>query len=90
MSDKSRPIPEKVRKTREQIVALARERMVSYWKRLKDAGNADCKALELSDLQAAEFYVEESAGKGFEQGQTIYNITFLAPCKKLGGKVKFQ
>lgn len=90
VSAKCRPIPEKVRKTREQIVALARERMVSYWKRLKDAGYAECKALELSDLQAAELKVEESVGQGLEQGQTIYDITFLAPCKKLGGKVKFQ
>jgi len=83
------PVPAKVRQTREQIVALARERMVGGWKQLKDAGVAECKALELSDLQAAELKVEESVGKGLEQGQTIYNITFLAPCKKLGGKVQF-
>ena len=50
VSDECRPIPAKVCQTREQIVARAREAMVCYWKRLKDAGNVECKALEPSFL----------------------------------------
>lgn len=64
----------------------ARERLVNCWKRLADAGNAECRALELSDLPAAEPTVVESAGKGLEQGQALCTITFPVPCKKVGGK----
>ena len=79
-----------MRKNRGQILTLARECMVAYWQQQKERGNADCKALELADLQAAAVKIEESAGQGLDQGQTIYDITFLARCPQLGGKVKFQ
>jgi len=36
--------------------------------RFKGAGNDECQALSLSDLQSAEPKVVESAGKGIEQG----------------------
>jgi hypothetical protein len=84
------PIPGKVRKDRGQILTLARERMGEYWKQQKERGNVECKALELADLKAAAVKVAESAGQGVDQGQTLYDITFLAPCKRLGGMVKFQ
>jgi hypothetical protein len=90
VSAQPRPVPVKVRKQRGQILTLARECMVNYWEQQKDRGNAHCKALALAELQTAEVKVEESVGQGLEQGQTIYNITFLAPCPQLGGKVRFQ
>jgi len=90
VSAQPRPVPVKERKKRGEILTLARERMVNYWEQQKDHGNAHCKALALADLQAAAVKVEESVGQGLEQGQTIYNITFLAPCPQLGGKVRFQ
>ncbi len=90
ISAQPRPVPVKVRQTREQIVALARETLIGHWKRMRELKVTPVQELDLAELQAAEMKVGESAGTGMEQGQTIYAITFLAPCQKLGGKVRFH
>ena len=90
ISPQPRPVPVKVRQTREQIVALARETLIGHWKRMKELKVTPVQELDFAELQAAEMNVGESAGRGMEQGQTIYAITFLAPCQKLSGKVRFH
>jgi hypothetical protein len=90
VSAQPRPVPVKVRQTPEQIVALARETLLGHWKAMKERKVTPVQELDLAELQAAEVKVGESAGRGMEEGQTIYSITFLAPCQQLGGKVRFH
>ena len=86
----TRPVPAEVRKTREQIIELAREQMVKTWDRLKKNGNHECAALELADLEKAEPKVEESVIRaGTDKGQKIYQIVFLVPNEELEGNVQF-
>jgi hypothetical protein len=90
VSVQPRPVPVKVRQTREQIIARARESLAGHWKWAKEHKLTPVQELDLAELQAAEMEVAASPGKGLEQGQTIYEITFVAPFQKLGGKVRFH
>jgi len=86
VSAENRPEPKPGRKNRKELVALARQKMISNWKNLRERGNANCKALARSHLQAAEVTVKEHD----RPDRKTWEITFLAPCKKLGGKIRFS